>query len=98
MGENKEIMQKLAEIKELSLLAAKDMLTMNDAVLYTGLGKSYLYALTCKNKIPYYKPNGKTIYFKKSELNEWLQRNRVDSIDEAESRAASYVARKEVAL
>ena len=98
MGEKKEIMQQLAEIKELSLLAAKDMLTMKDAVLYTGLGKSYLYVLTCKNKIPYYKPNGKNIYFKKSELNEWLQRNRVSSIDEAESVAASYLARKEAAL
>lgn len=94
MGENEKIMQQLAEIKGLTLLAAKDMLTMNDAVLYTGLGKSYLYVLTCKNKIPYYKPNGKTLYFKKSELNEWLSRNRVGSIDEAESDAALYVAKK----
>lgn len=98
MEYQEKVMQQLAEIKELSLLAAKDMLTMNDAVLYTGLGKSYLYVLTCKNKIPYYKPNGKTIYFKKSELNDWLQRNRVVSKDEAESAAASYIARKEVAL
>ena len=94
MGENKEIMQQLAEIKALTLLAAKDMLTMDDAVLYTGLGKSYLYVLTCKNKIPYYKPNGKTLYFKKAELNDWLSRNRVGTIDEAESDAALYVAKK----
>ena len=40
-----KIMQQLAEIKELTLLAAKEMITMNDAVLYTGLGKSYLYVL-----------------------------------------------------
>ena len=91
---NIEIKQQLAEIKALTLLAAKEMLTMNDAVLYTGLGKSYLYVLTCKSKIPYYKPNGKNIYFKKSELNDWLQRNRVNSIDEAESAAALYVAKK----
>lgn len=45
---NIEIKQQLAEIKALTLLAAKEMLTMNDAVLYTGLGKSYLYVLTCK--------------------------------------------------
>ena len=94
MGENKDIMQQLAEIKALTLLAAKDMLTMDDAVLYTGLGKSYLYVLTCKNKIPYSKPNGKNIYFKKSELNDWLQRGRVNSIAEAESAAALYVAKK----
>lgn len=89
-----EIKQQLAEIKALTLLAAKDMLTMDDAVLYTGLGKSYLYVLTCKNKIPYYKPNGKNIYFKKSELNDWLQRGRVNSVTEAESAAALYVAKK----
>ena len=74
-----KIMQQLAEIKALTLLAAKEMLTIDDAVLYTGLGKSYLYFLTCKKKIPFYKPNGKNIYFKKSELNDWLQRNRVAS-------------------
>ena len=94
MEESKEIMQQLAEIKALTLLAAKEMLTIDDAVLYTGLGKSYLYVLTCKNKITYYKPNGKNIYFKKSELNDWLQRNRVNSIAEAESAAALYVAKK----
>ena len=74
-----KIMQQLAEIKALTLLAAKEMLTIDDAALYTGLGKSYLYVLTCKKKIPFYKPNGKNIYFKKSELNDWLQRNRVAS-------------------
>lgn len=74
-----KIMQQLAEIKTLTLLAAKEMLTMDDAVLYTGLSKSYLYVLTCKKKIPFYKPNSKNIYFKKSELNDWLQRNRVAS-------------------
>ena len=94
MEESKEIMQQLAEIKALTLLAAKEMLTMNDAVLYAGLGKAYLYVLTCKNNIPYYKPNGKNIYFKKSELNDCLQRNRVNSIAEAESAAALYVAKK----
>ena len=94
MEENKEIMQQLAEIKALTLLAAKEMLTMADAVLYTGLGKSYLYVLTCNKKIPFYKPNGKNIYFKKSELNDWLQRGRVNSIAEAESAAALYVAKK----
>ena len=39
MEENKDIMQQLAEITALTLLAAKDMLTMDDAVLFTGLGK-----------------------------------------------------------
>ena len=74
-----KIMQQLAEIKALTLLAAKEMLTMDDAVLYTGLGKSCWQFVTCKKKIPFYKPNGKNIEFKKSELNDWLQRNRVAS-------------------
>ena len=77
-----KIMQQLAEIKALTLLAAKEMLTMDDAVLYTGLGKSYLYVLTCKKKIPFYKPHGKHIHLKKYEINDWLQRNRVASEEE----------------
>lgn len=84
MWGNNEIKQQLAELKKYTLLAAKDMLTMEDAVLYTGFSKSYLYVLTCKHKIPFYKPNGKTLMFKKSELNDWLSRNRVGPIDEVE--------------
>lgn len=89
-----KIFKKLEELEKLTLLSAKEMLTIDEASKYLGMSKDYLYIMTCKKQIPYYKPNGKRLYFKKTELNEWLQRNRVTPVDEAESSAALYIAKK----
>ena len=89
-----KIFNKLEELEKLTLLSAKEMLTIDEAARYLEMSKSYLYIMTCKKQIPYYKPNGKRLYFKKTELNEWLQSNRVSSVNEAESSAALYIAKK----
>ena len=52
-----------------------------------GISPDYLYHLTSDKLIPYYKPNGKKIYFLKEEietwlLRTWLLRNRQDTVDE----------------
>lgn len=87
----KNIFQKLQRIEELTLLAAKEALNMDDAAAYTGLSKSYLYRLVCKKQIPHYKSaGGKQTYFKKSELNAWLLNHRVMTTEEAEQMAAAY--------
>lgn len=87
------IEQKLDRIEQLTLLAAKDALTMDDAAAYTGLSKGYLYRLVWKKKIPYYKSvGGKQTYFSKKELNGWLLRHRVSSTDEAQENAEAYCA------
>ena len=59
-----------------------------------GFKPAYVRKLVQEGQIPYYKPNGKRLYFKKTELNEWLQSNRVTPVDEAESSAALYIAKK----
>ena len=46
------ILKELQEIKNLTLLGAKQALTMNDAALFTGLSKSHLYKLVCFRDIP----------------------------------------------
>ena len=88
------IMKQLADIRKFSLLAAKNVLDIDDVVALTGLSKSYIYKLTCRKEIPYYKPNGKLIYFDRQEVENWMKQNRVNSIAEAESAAALYVAKK----
>ena len=61
--------QKLQEVKI--------ALSMNDAVLVTGLSKSHLYKLVFEKKIPYYKsPGGKLTYFHRDELNDWMLKQR----------------------
>lgn len=89
------IMEQLGDIRKYSLLAAKNVLSLDDVVLLTGLSKGYIYKLTCKKEIPYYKPNGKTIYFDRKEVEDWMRQNRVNSIAEAEQQASKYLLVKE---
>lgn len=85
------IEQRLERIEQLTLLSAKDALTMDDAAAYTGLSKSYLYRLVCKKQIPYYKSTGrKQTYFAKSDLCDWLLKHRVSTTEEAQQKAVAY--------
>ena len=67
----------------------KEFLTTKEAAAYLGMALSYLYKLTSKKSIPFYTPTGKKLYFKKSELDEWMNRGRVATNEENESRAQS---------
>lgn len=69
-----EIQLQLDEIKEL-LIANKKVLNIDEVCTYTGLSKNYLYKLTSLNRIPYSKPSGKSLYFDKDRIDEWLLRN-----------------------
>ena len=88
------IMKQLADIRKFSLLAAKNVLDINDVVALTGLSKSYVYKLTCRKEIPYYKPHGKLIYFDRQDIEGWMKQNRVISTVEAEQKASKYLMQK----
>ena len=85
------ILAKLEAIERYSLLAAKNVLTIDDAAVLTGMSKSHLYKLTCSKQIPFYRPNGKLLYFDRAELEGWLKQNRVTTQEEAEQQAIAYV-------
>lgn len=72
----------------------KKMLSIDDVSVLTGLSKSHLYKMTCSHQIPYYKPNGKLMYFDKAEIEEWMRQNRIETTDEAEQRALSCIIEK----
>lgn len=57
------------------VLSQKPILTMDEAVMYTGLSKSYLYKLTYRKLIPHYKPTGKIIFFDRNELDKFFTTN-----------------------
>lgn len=83
-----ELLLRLEKIEKLLLnqnLMQKDVLNFNEACDYLELSQSHLYKLTSAGAIPHYKPNGKKIYFKRSELNEWVLRNRTATNEEIES-------------
>lgn len=75
------IEQKLDRIERL-LISQKTVLNFDELVEYTGLSQSYLYKLTSKGDIPFYRPNGKQLYFNKEEIDRWLLRNRAKTNEE----------------
>lgn len=85
------ILSKLEAIERNSLLAAKNVLSLDDAALLTNMSKSHLYKLTSAKAIPFYRPNGKQVYFDRVELEGWLKQNRVTPEYEAEQQAIAYV-------
>lgn len=87
-----EVLEKLKKIEALSLLAAKSVLNLDEVVLLTGYSKQHLYTLACNKQIPYYKPNGKNLFFKKDEVEEWLTRGKVNTNEENEQAALAYCA------
>lgn len=81
----------LKEIKQLLTEQGEKPLSMSEACAYLHYSKSYLYKLTCKKQIPYYKPNGKMIFFKKSDLDAWLFRFRQLTEQELDEEANRHI-------
>ena len=73
----------------IQIQGAKNILTLEEVAEYTHLSKSYVYKLTSKGDIPYYKPNGKQLYFKRTEIDEWLLTNRNKTNQEIEREIAT---------
>jgi excisionase family DNA binding protein len=69
-----EILNKLERIEE--LLSSRDqnrnVLAVPEAAKFLNISESHLYRLTSQNAIPHYSPGGKRIYFKRTELEEYL--------------------------
>ena len=89
------ILDKLTEIAnkldEQNLLQ-KTTLNFNEACKYLDVSPSHLYKLTSTKQIPHFCPQGKKLYFKREELDAWLQRNR-QTADDSETDAADLVIR-----
>ena len=88
-----EIVTRLQTIEEL-LLTSKTVLNLEEVLLYTGLSKSYMYKLTSTGGIPCYKPQGKNIFFKKSEVEDWLLQNKKITTKELDEIANIYTIKK----
>lgn len=72
-------------------LIQKEILTLAEAALYTGLSKSFLYKKTSLRQIPFYKIEMKLIYFKKTELDQYLLANRLAPVPEmAETKMGNF--------
>ncbi len=89
-----ELLKEIQEVKRLLLeqnLLKKDVLCFSEACKYLDISESHLYKLTSRKQIPHFCPQGKKLYFKRTELDDWLQRNRQSSADEIDALATEYI-------
>lgn len=74
----------------------KDFMTTAELANYLGVSLSHVYKLSFYNTLPKYCPGRKLVWFKRSEVDEWLNRFRIASEDElaAQAELASYKNRR----
>jgi len=87
-----EVKQIKQFIKEQSILR-KEILTLEEVTWYLGLSKSSIYKLTSRREIPFYSPGGKKLYFRKSEIENWVYKSKVTPIDEVENEVENFLSR-----
>lgn len=80
-------LQKRVETLEDMLEAGKEVLTVEEAAKFMGMARSSLYKMTSDQTIPFYRPNGKMIFFEKRDILSWIRKNRVSSREEIEEEA-----------
>lgn len=92
--ETKTIIKRLDRIEKLLVRNAKPILTVDDLINYSGYSRSYIYKLVHRKEIPFYKPGGKNLFFKREEINDWLLQNKTKSESEIEVEAYQYINSK----
>lgn len=70
-----------------------EVLNLNQAAEYVSLSKSAIYKKTSERNIPHFK-KGKKLYFKRSELDDWLTGMKISTKAEIEKQATNYIIRK----
>lgn len=86
-----QILQKLEKLESLFLRGFKEVYTTPEAALYLGVSERHIYRLTASRKIIVYKPEGKLCYFKKTDLDEYVLRNRIPTSAELQEQAIAYI-------
>lgn len=93
------IMQKLDTIESLlrnvsvsdkQSAPVAEVFNLNQAAEYVSLSKSAIYKKTSEKNIPHFK-KGKKLYFKRSELDEWLTEDKISTNAEIEAQATNYI-------
>lgn len=72
----------------------KEVLNVKEAALYLNLSESHIYQLTHYRRIPFYKPSHKKLAFRRSELDDWLARNRINTTEESLAETQSFISRR----
>lgn len=90
----REITDRLDRIErkaEMAVIGAKNVLDIEETAVYTRISVGHLYRLTSGKMIPHFK-KARKLYFKKSELDEWMLESKVLTEAEVQREAETYTA------
>jgi excisionase family DNA binding protein len=71
-----------------------DIMDVKQAANFLRLQITTLYEKTSQKSIPHFK-KGNKLYFKRNELQTWVQEGKVKTVDELQDKAAIYTRRKQ---
>lgn len=80
-----------AELRRL-LINQKSVFNVDDLSIYSGLSKSAIYKLTRSNKIRFSRPNGKLIFFLKSDVDTYLMSKPVTSFEDIQQEVIDFTS------
>ncbi len=100
MTNDLEIKELIKSVKDLIKLIKEErnqevrneVLTFEQGCRYLGYSKSYVYKMTSAGILPFSKPNGKSIFFERQKLEEWMLSNVHTSRAQKEIEAATYIS------
>jgi excisionase family DNA binding protein len=72
------------------LANTNDPMDVKDLAAYLKISASTIYKFTSTRSIPYYK-NGKRLFFKREEINDWIFTTKINSSYEIEQEANEYI-------
>jgi excisionase family DNA binding protein len=80
-----------SSLKEEQRVRDEEILSLNEAAKFLKASKSFMYKMTSQKLLPHFIPGGKKIYFKKSDLENWLLNNRIPPNSELEAKTQNYL-------
>ncbi len=78
--ETNEIIDELKQIKRLTIIQTKEFLSVSETALLLDRSEDTIRKMAQKHLLGYSRPFGKEMYFRKSEINEILQRGYIPSL------------------
>lgn len=92
---NDIILERLDSLEEsirIFNIGKKEFLNIKETCEYFNTTINYLYSLTRNKKVPYYKPNGKTIYFKIQDIDDWIRSTKIHSENGIDELTSNFLA------
>ncbi len=73
-----------------------EIMNLEEVVRLTGYSKSSIYKFIHQRKIPFYKPahGGRKLYFRRKDILEWLQGQRIPAIEQEDKKCPRKLCRR----